>query len=261
MLLCYYGSHRHRSTPRSRLSGRFKPSDATIVCPTIDTGPAFNTALLSWLASDPYEVVVVITPAWSTHVRACIGSVIDPRVTICAIDEVGKKSGLIKGINRATTSAIVLVDDAITWKPKTVEALFDNLASSPTVGGVTAIKNKISNPRKAVPATAWQAMGAARLDRRIIVNACMAHFCHGQVTVCTGRTSAYRAEILQGPSFEKYLGEDYWRVKYLLRSGDDTSITKWPYRRGWHSRSVSDDAAAIASPSRTDRAYLKQLMR
>ena len=251
----YYGFCRHRSRSTQHAT-TFISSDATIVCPTVDPRLEFIDALRSWLATNPHEIFVVTTDRWLEQVTTLVQEVNDSRVTVCAIEITGKRPGLVEGIRKTLTPVVVLLDDDVRWLPDTLHGLLRGLSEGRDVGGVTPIKN---NKNRWM--SAFESIGASRLDRRSITNAAMAQFCHGQVLVCTGRTSAYRTEILQDPEFIKYFTEDLWMGKYQLRSGDDVAITSWLQRKGWRTGFVSNDESAIISQPKRGNIHLGQVLR
>ncbi|KAB8221930.1 hypothetical protein BDV33DRAFT_190030 [Aspergillus novoparasiticus] len=189
----------------------------------------FIPAIESWLRADPHEVLIVTPIGWYERVKERLEAVDDPRVKVHAIE------GLLCG-----------------------------LSTGPRVAGVINIKVNI---RKALPALApdapsmFEAMGVGRHDRRVITNAAMAYFCDGQITCCTGRTTAYRSEALQSPVFVEHVVEGYWKGKYKLTSGDDRAITRWLYQNGWKTGIVVHDECAMVSRSKENTDYLKQLLR
>ncbi|KAE8326270.1 hypothetical protein BDV39DRAFT_206164 [Aspergillus sergii] len=178
------------------------------------------------------EISDVTTFGWYEHVKGRWEAVDDPRVKVHAIEAKGKRPGLIAAIQRTTTEVVVLLGDDSIWLPATLQGLLCGLSAGPRVAGVINVKVNI---RKALPALApdapsmFEAIGAGRHDRRVITNAAMAYFCGGQITCCTGRTTAYRSEALQSPGFVEHVVEDYWKGKYKLASGDDRAITRWLY--------------------------------
>ncbi|KAI9929425.1 hypothetical protein ASPWEDRAFT_41363 [Aspergillus wentii DTO 134E9] len=253
--LIYYGFHRHRSTPVQR-EAAFSTTDASIVCPSVDPERDFVDALRSWLANNPKQIFVVTTPRWFDKVSEFVNEVNDPRVTVHRVEITGKRPGLVEGIKHTTTPAVVLLDDDVIWSPNTLEGLLLSLSEARDVGGVTPIKNNKNQKTNAL-----EAVGASRLDRRSVTNAAMAQFCNGQVFVCTGRTSAYRTEILQDPEFTKYFTGDLWMGKHPLRSGDDVAITSWLQRKGWRTGFVSKDDYAIISRPKQAGVHLGQVLR
>ncbi|KAB8238785.1 nucleotide-diphospho-sugar transferase [Aspergillus alliaceus] len=267
IIVTYYGFYRHRSASQSTqakpTNALFSPSDVTIICPIVDPDDDYVLALKSWLRADPHEIIAVTTFPWLDRVKEFTQRANDPRVSVYAIEKKGKRHGLLEGIRRTTTSVVVLLDDDVIWLPKTLTGLLHAL-SGPQVGGVVPIK---ANPRKVLQAqhhpdtTIFEAMGAARLDRRTLTNASMAYFCDGQVVVLSGRTSAYRTEVFQIPGFEKQLIEEYWENKYLMTSGDDRAVTRWLYSHGWKTALLSSDDSAVVSRPKRSRVYLLQLLR
>ncbi|KAB8201020.1 nucleotide-diphospho-sugar transferase [Aspergillus parasiticus] len=268
IVVFYYGFYRMRSiarrTPIAPSKASFSPSDVTIVCPCVDPDGDFIPAIESWLRADPHEVLIVTTIGWYERVKERLEAVDDPRVKVHAIEAKGKRPGLIAGIQRTTTDVVVLLDDDSIWLPATLQGLLCGLSAGPRVAGVINIKVNI---RKALPALApdapsmFEAMGAGRHDRRVITNAAMAYFCDGQITCCTGRTTAYRSEALQSPGFVEHVVEDFWKGKYKLASGDDRAITRWLYQNGWKTGIVVQDECAMVSRSKENTDYLKQLLR
>lgn len=202
--------------------------------------------------------MIVTTIPWLPSVTELVQEVNDARITIHTIDGRGKRPALVKGIQQARTPVVAPVDDHIIWSPDTLHGLLSGLLESRDVGGVTPIKNN-----RSTRSTALGAIAATRLDRRSMANAAMAHFANGQVIVCSGKTSAYRTEILQDPKFIEYFTQDLWMNKYPLVSGDDVAITYWLYQNGWKTGFASQDECAITSQqvAGSTRVHLEQVLR
>lgn len=242
--MIYYGFYRHRARPAKRAGG-FSPADATIIRPTVQPKRGLIDALKSWLANHPREIMVVTTIPWLTSVKELIQKVNDARIiTLHTIGGRGKRPALVKGIQQARIPVVALVDDHIAWSLNTLNGLLNSLSESRDVGGVTPIKNN-KDPQM----TALRAIAATRLNRSNVANATMAYFANGQVIVCSGKTSAYRTEILQDPSFLDHFNRDLWMNKYPLVSGDDVAITYWLYRNGWRTGFVSQDRMCHYCPT------------
>ena len=106
----------------------------------------------------------------------------------------------------------------------------------------------------------WHFLAADRFAKRMRIISANIHM-DGGISCLSGRTVAYRAEILKAESFIYAFTHDYWCDRYLLDSGDDVFITHWLFSSGWKVRVQTEVAATISTSIRGDSTYVLQLLR
>lgn len=82
----------------------------------------------------------------------------------------------------------------------------------------------------------------------------------GSISTLSGRTAAYRAEILQTSKFRHYFANDSWRGK-PLNSDDDKCLTRYVYSNGWKIQIQFDKQAVLETTVENGPKYLHQCLR
>jgi cellulose synthase/poly-beta-1,6-N-acetylglucosamine synthase-like glycosyltransferase len=182
----------------------------------------------------------------------------DDRVRLYTIERADIRQQLLKGIAETPTKILVLVDDDSRWSAKTLNSVASAF-NDPSVGGVNTMQ--YVRPRLNHGLNVWESCGALNLVRRNILHSAVAFFHKGQVLNLSGRTAAYRTKILQEDAFKNAFVNDYWKGKYLLRTGDDSFITSWIVNRGWNTAFMNQADAVIVTTVNDNITYLNQVMR
>lgn len=219
----------------------------------------YATTLRSWLGCNPKAINIVTLKKAQPQIKALLETTIkDDRVRLYTVERADIRHQLLKGIAETSTKVVVLVDDDSRWSTKTLNSVasaFDD----PSVGGVNTMQ--YVRPRLDPRLNVWESCGALNLVRRNILHSAVAYFHNGQVLNLSGRTVAYRTHILQDDEFTHKFVNDYWKGKYLLRTGDDSFITSWIVNRGWNTAFMNQSDAVIVTTVNDDITYLNQVMR
>ena len=102
----------------------------------------------------------------------------------------------------------------------------------------------LHDPAAASAYTSAQAFAARRLAvRRAEITSSFA--LDGSITCISGRTAAYRAEIVSDPAFLAGFTNETWRGKWPLNSGDDQFMSRWVLDKGWAMRLQSAPEAEL----------------
>lgn len=106
----------------------------------------------------------------------------------------------------------------------------------------------------------WEILASFRLSlRNVEISA--STFIDGGVTCLSGRTAAYRTEILRDPRFQLEFTHEMWREKYHLHSGDDKFLTRWMQNNDWKTHIQTGPHTTLLSTFKDDATFLNQLMR
>ena len=235
-------------------------SDFTIISVTLVDQRDYITNVRSWLVRNPAAVFFITIDEMLPQLQAIIDSVADPRVHVYSVNSrpgVNWRPGAIEGIRRTKTPYLIFVDDDVTWGSRTLEYIAFAFASR-DVGGVNTMQEVHPN---GLHFTTWETFGALNLVRRNILHSFLAYFRDGDVLNLSGRTAAYRTEVLQREEFYFALMNDYWRGRHRITTGDDNFLTSWVVRRGWKTRFLNQKEAIITTSMNDDASYLKQLIR
>ena len=259
-------SQRLKPIPLSASPSYLAARDVSIIVPTIQTGIEFVEALASWLANDPLEIIVVTVDNEVSLLNALINKVLEDTaysratVAVLAVSSAGKRKQMARGLDHAKGSIIVFVDDDVFWQPlllRYVLACFEDKK----VGGVgTRQRVDSTNGEFEETASIWQRLADRRLVMRNRTQAAV-NYLDGGVTCLSGRTAAYRSEILKSPNFIQSFTRDFWLGTYFLDSGDDTFCTRWLIAKGWHFKFQTAPEAEVYTVALDSPLFLRQVLR
>ncbi|GAA94357.1 glycosyltransferase family 2 protein [Mixia osmundae IAM 14324] len=255
--------------------------DVTIIVPTIDTEQSLARAALTWLANRPYQIIIVtensrveamqemagqIQQTWQ-HVQSSASAAVDikpeadgkepsTQISVLSIDRANKRLQMAHGIAAASTDIVVFSDDDALWPRHMLDhilACFEHAS----IGGVgtSQVVKSVGNHM-----TVWEVLAAFRLSIRNIEISASTHI-DGGVPCLSGRTAAYRTEILKDPEFLREFTNELWLGKYPLNSGDDKFLTRWMVSHGWKTYVQCSSATELQSTMRPDWRFLKQVLR
>jgi cellulose synthase/poly-beta-1,6-N-acetylglucosamine synthase-like glycosyltransferase len=242
----------------------YTSDDVTVVIPTINTGNRLAGTILKVAQNRPHEIIVVTVDKDRESIQRLLKETRDllgglaPLLTVGTVCAPSKRKQMALGTQLACTSIIVFADDDVVWPAgvlKYILACFED----PAVGGVGTLQN-LAMPLFTEPQNLWQSLAADRLARRM-VRVCANNYMDHGMTCLSGRTAAYRAEILQTEQFIHSFTHEYWMRRYLLDTGDDVFVTHWLYSRGWKIRLQKDARAAISTIENNTSDYIYQLLR
>jgi cellulose synthase/poly-beta-1,6-N-acetylglucosamine synthase-like glycosyltransferase len=237
--------------------------DTSVIVATIDGGETLAMALLTWLATNPLEIIIITTQENLSFVQDKISYTLEglslntTKVVVLSIPEASKRRQMARGIEEALGSIIVLTDDDVFWPPKILPLILACFKDS-RVGGVGTTQRGDFSLEK-VPSI-WAYLADRRLQRRSI-RCAMINYCDASVTCLSGRTAAYRSQILKDPSFLYHFTHDLWLGYFLLDSGDDTFVTRWLLLAGWEIKMQVDPKAEITTPALQSPLFFRQLLR
>ena len=240
--------------------------DVSLIVPTIGTKVDFVGALASWLANGPLEIIVVTVDDQVPQLNALVEKSLEgtkysrSTVAVLAVPAACKRKQMAHGLERAKGSIIVFVEDDVFWQPLLLQYVLACFEAK-EVGGVGTrqrayFTDEISQENSSI----WQRLADRRLARRNRSQTAM-NFIDGGVTCLSGRTVAYRAEIVNSPDFIQSFTSDFWLGRYLLDAGDDTFCTRWLITRGWQIKIQSAPEAEIYTVVLDSSLFLRQMLR
>ncbi|TKA70356.1 hypothetical protein B0A55_08508 [Friedmanniomyces simplex] len=204
----------------------YSPNDVTIILPTIAAGgEELATTLRTCLRTEPRELILVTVDANVENLAKVANSINAKRVRVLSIREANKRRQMCRAIPEVKTKITVFVDDDVIWPPKVLQWMLAPF-EDPQMGGVGTSQRLKRSPNM----RAWGFLGAAYLERRNFdCSACLN--IDGGLPCLSGRTVAYRTNILQDDAFTHGFTNEQWRT-CQLNADDDNFITRWLYSHG-----------------------------
>jgi cellulose synthase/poly-beta-1,6-N-acetylglucosamine synthase-like glycosyltransferase len=204
--------------------------DVTVVVPTVYKCPSELASCLSRInACGPNSIFVVLL---DSNVAKCQQLCRDhgfSNVTVLGVPVLGKRTQMVRALDHIATSIVVWADDDVFWPAQYLEnllAIFEN----PKVGaGGTCQRVRRSNGSSCLPTNFWNILGISYLERRVFNNL-TTNAVDGSLSTLSGRSSAYRTEILKTEEFRKAFTTDKWG-NAVLNSDDDKFLTRYVMSR------------------------------
>ncbi|KIW11781.1 hypothetical protein PV08_09053 [Exophiala spinifera] len=242
--------------------------DVTVIIPTVEpTNHDFLECLASVLVNGPSTVHIVTVGAQLRRQTCEIVAPFVPKYPSTAIrvsctTQADKRKQIAHVLPRVTTPLTVLVDDHVFWPSgrflSTAVAAFED----PAVGGVGTNKRVRRHNHPFGLTSFFNVLGALYLERHNFeIRATNA--IDGGVFVISGRTCAYRTQILQSPEFLRgYLHETFFFGRFgPLNADDDNYITRAVVERGWKVKIQYSADAMIETTVGTYPKFLSQCLR
>ncbi|KAG6059331.1 hypothetical protein E4U13_001155 [Claviceps humidiphila] len=209
----------------------FTNHDVTVVIPTIHNAmEELLPSLQSILACQPAELILVTTSDRSKALHRLAQSLDSPNVRVLQSSIANKRLQVCEALPQVTTSITVMADDDVTW-PSTMLPWILAPFEDPKMGGVGTCQ-RVRRERSGSWATrAWNWLGAAYIERRNF-EISATHKIDGGTSCMSGRTGAYRSEILSSPDFVHGFQNEKWR-SWILNADDDNFVTRWLVSHQW----------------------------
>ncbi|KAL6251974.1 hypothetical protein RBB50_002184 [Rhinocladiella similis] len=257
--------YKHSPTPAIRT---ITERDVTVIIPTVEpTNHDFRECLSSVLMNGPATVHIVTVGPELLRTTSEIVAPFIPRypstgIKISSIVQANKRKQIAHVLPRVETSLTVLVDDHVFWPSggflSTTIAPFEN----PAVGAVGTNKRVRRHNHPFGLTSFFNVLGALYLERHNFeIRATNA--LDGGVFVISGRTCAYRTQILQSPEFLRgYLHETFFFSRFgPLNADDDNYITRAVVNGGWKIKIQYNADAMIETTVGTYPKFLSQCLR
>lgn len=209
----------------------FTSKDITVIIPTIHNNfEELRESLQSILACEPYELLLVTTADKYYKLVAFVKTLEASNIRIFDVPIANKRIQVCEAIPKVKTSFIVMADDDVTWPDTILPWLLAPFEDSKIggVGPVQRVKRIRSGPVTALIAN-W--LGAAYIERRNF-EISATHGIDGGTSCMSGRTCAFRSEILQSPLFLDGFKTERWG-KFQLNADDDNFVTRWLVSHQW----------------------------
>jgi cellulose synthase/poly-beta-1,6-N-acetylglucosamine synthase-like glycosyltransferase len=234
-LLVHCVSHWTFKSKRIPENPRLTPKDVTVIIPTIHHAfGELRPSLLSILACHPHELILVTTAPKVGALRKVAGSLGYANVRVMCTNIANKRMQLCEALPQVTTQITVMADDDVTW-PSTMLpwllAPFEDSKIGSEVGGVGTCQRVRRVRDGAMSSRIFNWLGAAYIERRNF-EISATHNIDGGTSCMSGRTGAYRSEILKSHDFLEGFKTETWG-RWTLNADDDNFITRWLVSHHW----------------------------
>ncbi|POR34484.1 Hyaluronan synthase [Tolypocladium paradoxum] len=209
----------------------FTHEDVTVVIPTIhNVFEELRPSLQSILACKPAALILVTTHDRRKGLELLAESLSHPDVRVLHTPIANKRLQVCEALPNVKTAITVMADDDVTW-PSTILPWILAPFEDPKIGGVGTCQ-RVRRERTGSWATrAWNWLGAAYIERRNF-EISATHNIDGGTSCMSGRTGAYRSEILSSHDFLHGFRNEKWR-KWILNADDDNFVTRWLVSHQW----------------------------
>lgn len=234
---------------------KYRVDDVTVVVPTTFKSPGELVQCLRRIASCiPADIFVVTAVANVGHVETCCLFNNMSDVQVLGVEKLNKRMQMLAALERVTTEIVVFADDDVFWPDRLLDYLLA-VFEDPKVGA-GGTRQRVR--RNSIP-DVWNFLGISYLERRVW-NSITTNTIDGSISTLSGRTAAYRTDILKTRDFSDYFTHDTWRGKPLY-TDDDKSLTRYIHSRGWKIALQFDAHATIETTVEDSSIFVAQCLR
>ncbi|KAK4204017.1 nucleotide-diphospho-sugar transferase [Triangularia verruculosa] len=217
---------------------RYTSNDVTVIIPTIHNRPQeLQPSLESILACRPAKLILVTT--WNKHdalekaASALLGvnSALPTVIEVLHVDKANKRLQVCRALegDHVQTPITVMADDDVEW-PSTLMPWLLAPFEDDRMGGVGTCQ-RVKRVDGDLTTRIFNWLGAAYIERRNF-EISATHNIDGGTSCMSGRTGAYRTEILKSYDFLGGFKNEKWG-KYILNADDDNYVTRWLVAKKW----------------------------
>ncbi|ELQ33792.1 hypothetical protein OOU_Y34scaffold00878g1 [Pyricularia oryzae Y34] len=240
-----------------------KPSytadDVTVVIPTIhDNLDELRPSLESILATRPHRLIIVTTADKFKDLQEVRERLSSSKICILSTQYANKRIQVCEALPKITTRITVIADDDVTW-PSTIMpwilAPFEDLK----IGGVGTCQRVKRVREGGLALRVWNWLGAAYIERRNF-EISATHNMDGGTSCLSGRTGAYRSEILQDYEFREGFMKEEWCGK-ILKADDDNFVSRWLVSHQWKTWIQYEPECEVETTLENNTKFLYQCLR
>jgi hypothetical protein len=153
-----------------------------------------------------------------------------PNIRVLDTAIANKRIQVCEALPKVSTRITIMADDDVTW-PSTLMPWILAPFEDPQIGGVGTCQRVRREFKGSWATRAWNWLGAAYIERRNF-EISATHNIDGGTSCMSGRTGAYRSEILSSHDFLHGFKNEKWR-KWILNADDDNFVTRWLVSHQW----------------------------
>ncbi|KAI9736319.1 MAG: hypothetical protein M1834_001205 [Cirrosporium novae-zelandiae] len=230
-------------------SPTYSPLDVTVIIPTVEPyGQEFEDTVRSALATGCSEILVATVGQKNLLKAQDFCTKIGPRVSLIVAETANKRIQLCRGLEKVKTKIVVFADDHVFWPAKFLRAMLSPF-EDPSIGGVACGKRvRRATSSLFSPKDFWNFIGCLYLERHNF-DLASSNKMDGGVFVISGRTAAYRSEIVCRDDFQSAFMNEMFAPGLFnigpLNADDDNFITRWLVSRNWGIKFQSSSEALM----------------
>ncbi|KAI6083942.1 glycosyltransferase family 2 protein [Hypoxylon rubiginosum] len=210
---------------------KFTSNDVTVIIPTIHNHfEDLRSSLESILVCRPYELILVTTADKFLALEKLAKTLSTPNVRVLYTGIANKRLQVCEALPNVKTDITIMADDDVTW-PSTLIPWILAPFEDDKIGGVGTCQRVRREPDGSLSTQIFNWLGAAYIERRNF-EISATHNIDGGTSCMSGRTGAYRSEILRSGEFLEGFKTERWR-NYILNADDDNFVTRWLVSHQW----------------------------
>ena len=234
---------------------KYRSKDVTVVVPTTFKEPGELVKCLKSITScSPAQLFVVTSNANVKLAQTCCALKSFQTIRVLGVDKLNKRSQMLRALQEVQTKTTVFANDDIVWPSSRYLDYLLAIFEDPKVGA-GGTRQRVCRRSGNI----WNFLGICYLERRVWNNV-TTNAIDGSISTLSGRTVAYRTEILKTDEFSHYFMNDSWLGR-KLNSDDDKCLTRYVYSHGWSIALQSDPRAIIETTLEEDTKYISQCVR
>ncbi len=244
----------------------YTSADVTVIIPTIHNAfEELRPSIESILACRPSKLILVTT--WNKFdaldkLAQTLRNYGDKStaIEVLHVDKANKRLQVCEALKdeHVRTPITVMADDDVEWPSTLIPWLLAPFEDD-RIGGVGTcqrVKRIWTGP---LSTRIWNWLGAAYIERRNF-EISATHAMDGGTSCMSGRTGAYRSEILKSHDFLEGFQTERWG-KYILNADDDNYVTRWLVARRWKTWIQYDQECEIETTLENSPKFLYQCSR
>lgn len=238
---------------------KYTPDDVTVIIPTIHNNfPELIPSLQSILTCCPRELVLVTTVTKVDALKKTVKMLGYANVRVLHTSITNKRLQVCEALPTVQTRITVMADDDVTWPSTTLPWLLAPFEDD-KIGGVGTCQRvrRVTGGSWAESVFNW--LGAAYIERRNF-EISATHNIDGGTSCMSGRTGAYRSEILRSHDFLNGFKTERWG-KYIMNADDDNFVTRWLVNHQWKTWIQYERECEVETTLENSPKFLSQCLR
>ncbi|EDN11061.1 predicted protein [Histoplasma mississippiense (nom. inval.)] len=235
-------------------------ANIAVIIPTLEgSGEQLVNTLKSILRNEPRQIILSTIDENRQKAEFIATSMQNhkSKVEVTSIPRPKKSRQIAIAVKRVRTDIVILADGDVLWPPCLVPWILAPF-KDPLMGGVATCQ-RVQAPNNPTISFqyVWWFLGALYLERRNF-DCTATTYMDGGVPCLSGRTVAYRTEILQS-CMEAFVNETWFDKS--LNADDDNFLTRWTVTHGYKTYFQSHPNAEVLTTLEESPKFLKQCVR